>query len=228
VVSRGIDFSQFQPQTVAPERVAALREAWAATRGERIVLIGSGISARNGHAVFVDAAQRLLAGGLADTLFVMSGELEDPAFARDLAARIARMPESSRIRIVRPPEDRAAAFLAAAVVVAPATEPDASGASAIEAQAMGVPTIVTEIGAHAEAVLDSPQAAGARRTGWRIPADNPLALARAIVHALSLGASARALLSERARAHALGRFSIEHMVAATMDVYAALIEPQGR
>jgi glycosyltransferase involved in cell wall biosynthesis len=227
VVCRGVDFSRFQPQAVAPERVAALRESWAATRGERIVPIFGGIAARNGHAVFVEAAQRLLAGGLADTLFLIAGEPEDAGFARDLAARLVRAPHAA-IRIVRTPEDRAAAYLAAAAVVAPATEAEASGASAIEAQAMGVPAVVTDVGAHAETVLASPQAVGQRRTGWRIPAGNALALARAIVQALSLGASARALLSERARAHALGRFSLEHMVAATMDVYAALTEPGGR
>jgi len=56
-----------------------------------------------------------------------------------------------------------------------------------------------------------------------VPAGDAHALADAIQAALSLGASAREALAARARAHVEGRFSLETMVRATLDIYIALL-----
>jgi glycosyltransferase involved in cell wall biosynthesis len=50
------------------------------------------------------------------------------------------------------------------------------------------------------------------------------ALAEAIGAALSLGATARAALSARARAHVEHHFSLERMVSSTLAVYSALLD----
>jgi glycosyltransferase involved in cell wall biosynthesis len=117
-----------------------------------------------------------------------------------------------------------AAFLAASVVTVPSTEPEAFGRSAVEAQAMGTPVVVSDLGAVPETVLAPPDVAAHERTGWRVPAGDPRALASALIAALSLGASAREVLAARARAHVERHFSLERMVADTLDVYCALVE----
>jgi glycosyltransferase involved in cell wall biosynthesis len=43
--------------------------------------------------------------------------------------------------------DMPAAFLSASVVAVPSTEPEAFGRSAVEAQAMGTPVVVSDLGA---------------------------------------------------------------------------------
>jgi glycosyltransferase involved in cell wall biosynthesis len=116
-----------------------------------------------------------------------------------------------------------AAFLAASVVTVPSTEPEAFGRAAVEAQALGTPVVVSDLGAVPETVLAPPDVAPAARTGWRVPAGDAQALADAIEAALSLGASAREALAARARAHVEGRFSLETMVRATLDIYIALL-----
>jgi glycosyltransferase involved in cell wall biosynthesis len=120
--------------------------------------------------------------------------------------------------------DMPAAFLAAAVVTVPSTEPEAFGRSAVEAQAMGTPVVVSELGAVPETVLAPPQVQPQERTGWRVPADDTEALAEAIRAALSLGASARIALGTRARAHVERNFSLERMVSSTLNVYSALLD----
>ena len=73
-----------------------------------------------------------------------------------------------------------AAFLAASVVAVPSTEPEAFGRSAVEAQAMGTPVVVSDLGAVPETVLAPPDVAPEARTGWRVPAGDADALAEAL------------------------------------------------
>src|SRR5215469_4034210 len=104
-----------------------------------------------------------------------------------------------------------AAFLAASVVAVASTEPEAFGRSAVEAQAMGAPVVVTDLGAVPETVLSPPDVAAAERTGWRVPPGDAAALADGIGAALALRASQRAAMQGRARAHVEAHFSLEVM-----------------
>jgi glycosyltransferase involved in cell wall biosynthesis len=117
-----------------------------------------------------------------------------------------------------------AAFLAASVVAVPSTEPEAFGRSAVEAQAMGTPVVVSDLGAVPETVLAPPGAPPQERTGWRVEPGDAAALAEAVGAALALGATARSALAARARAHVERHFSLERMVGSTLDVYSALLE----
>jgi glycosyltransferase involved in cell wall biosynthesis len=116
-----------------------------------------------------------------------------------------------------------AAYLAAAGAVAPATEPEAFGRVAMEAQAIGAPVIVSDIGAAAEVVLAPPQVRAHQATGWRVPPGDAEALAGAVIEALTLTASAREALITRARNFVCGRFSIESMCSATLSLYETLL-----
>ena len=116
-----------------------------------------------------------------------------------------------------------AAFLAASVVVVPSTKPEAFGRSAVEAQALGTPVVVSDLGAVPETVLSPPRVPAEARTGWAIPASEAEPLATAIMQALSLGATARDAIGERARTHVLNQFSLEGMQNATLNVYRALL-----
>ena len=97
-----------------------------------------------------------------------------------------------------------AAFMAASVVTVPSTEPEAFGRSAVEAQAMGKPVVVSDLGAVPETVLSPPRVADSERTGWTVAAGDAPALAAAIKGALDLGVANRNGLALRAP-HACGK-----------------------
>ena len=117
-----------------------------------------------------------------------------------------------------------AAFMAASVVTVPSIEPEAFGRSAVEAQAMGTPVVVSELGAVPETVLAPPDVNPRQRSGWRVPPDNAEALSHALTEALLLGASGRDALAGRARRHVEQHFSLDRMVGDTLSVYAELLQ----
>jgi glycosyltransferase involved in cell wall biosynthesis len=225
VVHRGTDFSVFSPAAVGPERVEALRKAWGVAPHERIVLLAARLTGWKGQKVLVEAAARLRDQGLRDVGFVLAGDPQGrDSYVKELDALIASKKLKGVVRRVGHCTDMPAAFLAAAVVTVPSTEPEAFGRSAVEAQAMGTPVVVSDLGAVPETVLSPPSVAPQERTGWRVAPGNAEALAEAIGAALALGATARAALAARARAHVERHFSLERMVSSTLDVYSALLE----
>lgn len=229
VIHRGTDFAAFAPSAVAPERIEALRAQWGVAPHERIVLLAARLTGWKGQKVLIEAAALLKGWGLADVAFVLAGDPQGrESYMRELDAAIAGHGLEGVVRRVGHCEDMPAAFLGASVVVVPSTEPEAFGRSAVEAQAMGTPVIVSDLGAVPETVLAPPEVEAAERTGWRVPAGAVEPLADAIAEALTMRASAREAMALRARLHVERNFSLDRMVADTLDIYAALTARQRR
>ncbi|PPD43933.1 MAG: glycosyl transferase [Methylocystis sp.] len=223
VIPRGADLRAFSPTAVAPSRVARLRTEWGVAPHERIILLPARLAARKGHAVMIEAAKRLLSEAVSDVRVLFVGDPHSDSFRRNVETQITRAGLSGFVRNVGHCDDMPAAYLAAAVIVAPSTEPEAFGRVAIEAQAMGAPVIVSDIGASPEIVAAPPQCAPHEATGWRVPPGDAAALARAIGEALEMKAFAREEMALRARAVVQSRFSVEQMQRATLDVYRRLL-----
>ena len=225
VIHRGTDFARYSPSAVEHDRVEALRKAWGVVPHERIVLLGARLTGWKGQRVLIDAAAKLKAAGLADVVFVLAGDPQGrDGYVRDLDKAIETKGLKEIVRRVGHCTDMPAAFLAASVVTVPSTEPEAFGRAAVEAQAMGAPVVVSDLGAVPETVLTPPEVAPQERTGWRVPPGDAGALAEALSTALTMGASAREAMATRARLHVERHFSLERMVEDTLDVYISLLE----
>ncbi|WP_375457597.1 glycosyltransferase family 4 protein [uncultured Enterovirga sp.] len=224
IVHRGTDLTRFSPGAVGPDRVDGLRRAWGVAPHERIVLLAARLTGWKGQKVLIEAASRLQAAGRTDVAYVLAGDPQGrESYARELDALVASRGLDGIVRRVGHCEDMPAAFMAASVVAVPSTEPEAFGRTAVEAQALGIPVVVSDLGAVPETVVAPPDAPASSRTGWRVPAGDAAALAEAIEAALALGASARDTMAARARAHVERHFSLDTMVADTLDTYIALL-----
>ena len=225
VIHRGADLRAFLAEDVEPARVQKLRAAWGLGFDERIVLLAARLTAWKGQRVLIDAAKILVDRGFSDVRFILAGDEQGRVgYVKELDEKIAALGLSGVVRRVGHCSDVPAAMLAACVVTAPSTEPEAFGRSAVEAQAMGAPVVVTNIGAAPETVLAPPEVPESRRTGWRAPPGDAAALADGIAQALSLGDSQRDALAARARAHVVENFSVERMCERTLEVYDGLLE----
>jgi glycosyltransferase involved in cell wall biosynthesis len=225
VIPRGSDLSAFHPSAVDHARVLQLRESWKVGPHERIVLLAARLTGWKGQRVLIDAARIMADQGVRDVVFLLAGDDQGRSdYVRELDERIAGHGLPEVVRRVGHVADMPAALMAAAAVAAPSTEPEAFGRVAVEAQAVGTPVVVSDLGAVPETVLAPPETQPEARTGWRVPAGDAVALAEALTQALALRPSSREALARRARAHVEAHFSLHQMVEKTLDVYAALIE----
>lgn len=216
IIHRGTDLRVFSPAKVEPERIARLREAWGVSPYDRIVLLAARLTGWKGQRVLIEAAAGLRAENVR---IILAGDSQGrDRYVRELDRLIVANGVGDIVTRVGHCVDMPAAFLTAAVVAVPSTEPEAFGRSAVEAQAMGTPVVVSDLGAASETVL-----VGAERTGWRVPAGDAAALGEALREALNLGASARDAMARRARLHVEKNFSLTHMSEQTLGVYAGLL-----
>ena len=224
VIHRGTDFSKFTPGAVPPARVARLRKDWSVAPDERIVLMAARLTSWKGHKVLIEAARRLKEQGIEGVRYIMAGDAQGRGgYVKELDASIDKAGLKGIVSRVGHCADMPAAFLAASVVAVPSTAPEAFGRTAVEAQALGAPVVVSDLGAVSETVLSPPETAPDARTGWRVKAGDAQALAEALQAALALGASAREAMARRARTHVEGQFSLERMTRETLEAYVGLL-----
>lgn len=223
VIYRGVDLERFDPDRVAPERVAALRAAWGLEGSQRAILHAARLTHWKGHHVVIDAARMLAKrGALDDARFVLAGDAQGRnAYAADLQRRIDAHGLADAVRLVGHCRDMPAAFAAAHVALVPSIEPEAFGRTSAEAQALGCPVIASRLGASTETV--QPAAGAEPGTGWLVAPNDAAALADAIAEALTLSDQARDTMGRRARAHVVRNFSLDAMCRATLGLYDALL-----
>ena len=228
VIHRGTDLQQFTPAAVAHERIDRLRRAWAVKPHQRIILLAARLTRWKGQLVLIEAMKRLKDNGFDDVVVVLAGDPQGrEAYVRELDGLTARLGLQEQVLRVGHCSDMPAAFMAASVVTVPSIEPEAFGRSAVEAQAMGTPVVVSELGAVPETVLAPPDVSPRQRSGWRVPPNDAEALSHALTEALLLGASGRDALAGRARRHVEHYFSLDRMVGDTLTVYAELLRRAG-
>ena len=215
VIHRGIDMSRFDPAAVERSRVDAVAEQWRVPAGAKLVLVPRMVG-RKGHRLFLQAIDRLAPRDLS---CLIVGSVEQAGrHAGEIEALIGALGLGSVARLVASCDDMAAALMLAHVVVVPcggAAEPLAR--VAVEAQAMGKPVILTDVGGLGETLMPA-------ATGWLVKPNDPAALADALELALAMADEVRARLAARARRFVNRHFSLEQTGEATVRVYRELLE----
>jgi glycosyltransferase involved in cell wall biosynthesis len=225
VIPRGIEIGKFDPAKVNPARVVALRQSWGVPTGALVVLAPGRVAPWNGQTTLVDAARILADKGMRGVTFVLAGDdRRHPRYVREIVKQAQAGGVYPLFRMIGDCPDMPTAFAAADVVVVPWIKPPVTGRVVAEAQAMARPVVTSSAGALAEYLLAPPRVADDLRTGWTVPPDDAVALARAISAALSLDVAAARKLSARARQFATYMFSPESVVTATLEVYNSLLQ----
>lgn len=215
VIHRGVPIDRFHPNAVTPDRLIRIAQQFRIPDGASVVMLPGRITRTKGHMFLIDALA-LLRQKDVFCLFVGS-DIGNEKYRRELEEYIDSKGLSGSVRIVNNCEDIPAAYMIATVVVSATLIPEGFGRIAIEAQAMGRPLIATDHGGARETVLHD-------ETGWLVEPGNAEELAAYVQEALALDGGARAMLATRAMSHVAKNFTNEKMCAATLDVYAELLE----
>jgi len=224
VIYRGVDSDTFAAGAVDAETVDKLRVAWGVKPGTKIVLHAARLTSIKGQRELIAAAAGLKAeGALDDAVIILAGDgAGRDGYREELIGLIARHGLKDNVRLVGHCREMPAAYLAAQVALTISTVPETFGRTSVEAQAMGCPVIVPDLGALPETIV-SPEADPAGFTGWLVPSRDVTALKDRIAKALALDPVQRAEIGSRAGAHVAANFALARMQAQTLAVYDELL-----
>ena len=223
VIYRGVDRSTFDPAAIDADDVAKLRAAWGVAPAASIVLHAARLTGIKGQRDLIAAAARLKDQGmLDDAVFILAGDGARDAYREELIGLIAHHGLDKKVRLVGHCGEMPTAYVAAHVAVTTSTVPETFGRTSVEAQAMGCPVIVPDLGALPETIV-SPEQDPKGFTGWPVPPRDVAALAGRIKQALALTSEERHGIGARAREHVAAKFTLARMQAATLAVYDELL-----
>jgi glycosyltransferase involved in cell wall biosynthesis len=214
VIPRGIDLSRFDRYRVPAERKIKLTHDWNLPDDRPIILMPARLSRKKGHLVLIEALSKLKRTDI--SCIMVGDDGRQTAYRTALLEFIHDCGMDGVVRLLPPANDMAAAYSLAAVVVAPSIKPEGFGRVPVEAQAMGVPVIASDIGGFRETIVDG-------LTGLLVPPGDSRRLADAIGSALALSEEDREGLAAEAWANIQAKFTRERMCAATLDVYRELV-----
>jgi len=219
VIPRGIDLAYFDPDKIAPERVARLRAQWHIRPGERVILLPGRLSRWKGQLVFLKALNDLQRSNrLPDRVRgIIAGDAQGrDLYVGELNDAIRRYDLNGTAVVVGHVDDMAAAYRAADIVVSASTEPEAFGRVPPEAAAMGRAVIATDHGGARETLL-------AGTSGLLALPGNATSLADALADLLSRSAEELDRMGAAGRSHIAANFTVERMCADTLEVYRRLL-----
>jgi glycosyltransferase involved in cell wall biosynthesis len=224
VIYRGVDRRTFDPLAVDAQAVERLKTAWGVLPGTKIVLHAARLTSIKGQRDLIAAAAWLNAeGALHDAVVILAGDAPGrDAYREELIGLIDSHGLQQIVRLVGHCREMPAAYLGAHVAVTTSTVPETFGRTSVEAQVMGCPVIVPDLGALPETIV-SPTQSKAGFTGWLVPPRDVAALADRIRQALTLIPSERAAIGACARKHVAANFTLEQMQGSTLAVYDELL-----
>lgn len=214
LIHRGVDVDIMSPEKVTQARMAQLIQQWRLPEHQRIVLLPGRLTRWKGQGVLIDAIARL---GRTDVRAVLVGDDQGRNnYRQELEDHIRMLNLGGQVTIAGHCNDMAAAYMLSDIVVNASVEPEAFGRVIAEAQAMGRPVIVSDLGAVKETVING-------ETGLVVPPNDPEALAGAIRAALDLDPLQRQAVGMDGMRHVRAKFTKAGMCAATLAVYAELL-----
>ena len=216
-IHRGVPIERFNPGNTSPERMMKLSRQWRIPDGASIILLPGRLTRWKGQIQMIEAMAQLKRP---DVFCVMVGDDQGRTeYRAELEALLKSHNLEANVRIMDHCDDMAAAYMVSTVAVSASIEPEGFGRIPVEAQAMGRPVIATDHGGAKETVIPGV-------TGWLVPPGDSSALAEALNKALNLTLEQRNELAHHAIANVMNRFTKDHMVSDTLDVYTELL--QGR
>jgi glycosyltransferase involved in cell wall biosynthesis len=219
VIPRGVDLDVFNPAQASADDIAATRASWnVAPNDARCVLIAPARLTRwKGQLVLIDAIAMIEKRRPGSLKVILAGDAQGRAgYVEELNGAIEKSELRDVVAVVGHLRHMNVAFAASDIAVFPVTEPEAFGRGAVEAQAMGVPVIATNLGGYTETVIEG-------ETGFLAPPGAAQALAGAIERMLDLGPEKRAAMGRKGRDRVRQLYSKQALQTATMAVYQRVL-----
>ena len=150
VIFRGINTEYFDPDNLKKNSVSKLKTLWQIEENSKVILLPGRLTSWKGHELFIEAINKFkkLNSDLDFTAIILGSDQGRTVYKKKLERLVEQYDLTNNFRFIEKCEYMPAAYMLSDIIVSSSIEPEAFGRVSVEAQAMQVPIIASDISCH--------------------------------------------------------------------------------
>jgi len=219
VIFRGINTSYFNSQKISLLKIDKFSLENEIDRNKFIILLPGRLTYWKGQKIFIEAI-KLLADQNTTQIFqaiILGNEQGRNVYKKQLIGLVEQHRLNKIIKFIDHCEEMPIAYRIANLVCSCSIEPETFGRVSVEAQAMEIPIIASDIGGSTETIVNE-------KTGFLFKNGDPKALADVITLLMQKDYNSLKSIGFKGRKNILKKFDVDKMCKTTFTEYKKLIE----
>ena len=219
VIFRGINTSYFNPQKISLLKIDKFSLENEIDRNKFIILLPGRLTYWKGQKIFIEAI-KLLADQNTTQIFqaiILGNEQGRNVYKKQLIGLVEQHRLNKIIKFIDHCDEMPIAYRIANLVCSCSIEPETFGRVSVEAQAMEIPIIASDIGGSTETIVNE-------KTGFLFKNGDPKALADVITLLMQKDYNSLKSIGFKGRKNILKKFDVDKMCKTTFTEYKKLIE----
>ena len=219
VIFRGINTNYYNPQKISPIKLDKFSKQHNIDRNRFVILMPGRLTSWKGQKIFIEAIKLLLEKNDNPHIeaIILGSDQGRNVYKKQLLDLVQRYRLSKTVKFIDHCEEMPVAYGIANIVCSCSTEPEAFGRVSVEAQAMQVPIIASDLGGSKETIIKD-------KTGYLFNNKDSKALADLIVMLMQKDYNSLKTIGIEGRKNVLKKFDVDKMCQTTFTEYKKLIE----
>ena len=219
VIFRGINTNYFNPQKILPIKLDKFCKTNNIDRNKFIILLPGRLTQWKGQKIFIEAIKLISEKNDIPPFetIILGSDQGRNVYSKQLKVLVQQYRLSKFIKFIDRCEEMPVAYGIASLVCSCSSEPEAFGRVSVEAQAMQIPIIASNIGGSKETIINN-------KTGYLFKNKDPKDLADLIITVMQKDYNSLKSIGFEGRKNVLKRFDVDKMCQTTFTEYKKLIE----
>ena len=218
VIFRGINLSYFDPKKIVPLKIEKFLKKNNIDRNKFIILLPGRLTTWKGQKIFIEALKQLNTKENIQsfTAIILGSDQGRTVYKKQLLSLVQQHRLSKIIHFIDHCEEMPVAYRIANLVCSCSIEPEAFGRVSVEAQAMEVPVVASNIGGSTETIVKN-------KTGFLYKSDDFNSLADLIHSIMQKDYNSLKSIGNEGRKNVIKKFDVDKMCHTTFTEYKKLI-----
>jgi len=219
VIFRGINLDYFSKKNISDTQIERLLIEWKIEKNKKIILLPGRLTRWKGQEVFIEALSILAEehGKHEFHAVILGSDQGRSVYSKKLIVLAEKNKIKNKLSFIKHCKNMPAAYKISDIVVSSSIEPEAFGRVSVEAQAMNVPIIASNLGGSMETILNN-------RSGFLFESGNSRELASALNSLMELDKDAIHKIGVEGRKNVTKKFNVDQMCQTTFTEYQKLLK----
>ena len=219
VIFRGINLEYFNSKIITDKKINDLVQNWNIDKKNFIILLPGRLTKWKGQEMFIEALNLLIENHGKNNFhaIILGSDQGRNIYSKKLLLSVERYRLGKKVTFINSCKEMPVAYKLADIAISASIEPEAFGRVAIEAQAMNVPIIASNLGGSKETVLNN-------KSGLLFKSEDAKELASVINKFMKMDKESLNLMGDQGRKNVEKKFNVDQMCQTTFTEYKKLLK----